>query len=235
MKPIVLSLLCLAPFAHADDTAWPQVTNEAKPWTRWWWLGSGVDAKNLTAQLEAFSKAGIGGVEICPIYGAKGFEDRDLQFLSKEWTDAYAHTAKESARLGMGVDLTTGTGWPFGGPWVEQSMASSSLESVKTKAEGGKPLTLALPKGTVEVLSAWPEQGEAKGQGQPAAMDATRGELAHSRTGLQTRDPEGEACGSRWCRMGARPIFGGLDRYLPETLRRSARPSRNAAAAGAFP
>jgi hypothetical protein len=160
MRILTLSLLALTPLAHADDTAWPRVTNEARPWTRWWWLGSGVDAANLTRELEDFSKAGLGGVEICPIYGAKGYETRDLPFLSENWTAAYAHTARETARLGMGVDLTTGTGWPFGGPQVKDADASASLESIKAKAKGGKAVELALPKGKLEVLSAWPDQGE---------------------------------------------------------------------------
>lgn len=159
MKSISL-LFLLVPLACADDTAWPPVTHEAKPWTRWWWLGSGVDEKNLTRELEAFSKAGLGGVEICPIYGAKGYEARDLPFLSEKWTAAYAHTAREAARLGIGVDLTTGTGWPFGGPWVAEGDASASLQSIKAEAEGGKPVALKLPAGKVEVLKAWPEQGE---------------------------------------------------------------------------
>jgi hypothetical protein len=136
MKALALSLLALTQLAIADDTAWPPVTPEAKPWTRWWWLGSGVDTANVTRELEAFSKAGLGGVEICPIYGAKGYESRDLPFLSEKWTAAYAHTAKETARLGMGVDLTTATGWPFGGPQVKDADASASLESIKAKAEG---------------------------------------------------------------------------------------------------
>ncbi|WP_193213147.1 glycosyl hydrolase [Luteolibacter marinus] len=160
MKPLLL-LTFLAPLALAADTDWPEVTAEAKPWTRWWWLGSGVDEANLIRQLEGFSKAGIGGVEICPIYGAKGYEDRDLAFLSKPWTDAYAQTAREAARLGMGLDLTTGTGWPFGGPWVESKDASASLESVIAKASGGRELILKLPQGKLEALSAWPEQGDA--------------------------------------------------------------------------
>lgn len=160
MKPILTSLLCLSSLAVAADTDWPAITREAKPWTRWWWLGSGVDEKNLTLQLEAFSKAGLGGVEICPIYGAKGYESRDLKFLSPEWVAAYAHTARETKRLGMGVDLTTGTGWPFGAPWVQESMASASLASVQATVQEGQPVSLALPKGDIEVLSAWPAEGE---------------------------------------------------------------------------
>ena len=65
-------------------SAWPAVTREAHPWTRWWWLGSAVDKENLTRQLTLFQQAGIGGVEICPIYGAKGYEDRFIDFLSPQ-------------------------------------------------------------------------------------------------------------------------------------------------------
>jgi hypothetical protein len=60
----------------------------------------------------------------------------------------------------MGVDLTTGTGWPFGGPQVKDADASASLESIKAKAKGGKAVEFALPKGKLEVLSAWPDQGD---------------------------------------------------------------------------
>src|SRR5690348_2602888 len=49
--------------APSNDLTWPVITQQAKPWTRWWWLGSAVDAKNLTRELELFSKAGLGGVE----------------------------------------------------------------------------------------------------------------------------------------------------------------------------
>ncbi|RYD32133.1 MAG: hypothetical protein EOP87_13400, partial [Verrucomicrobiaceae bacterium] len=80
-----LAVLLLSPLAHAadfpeDPLGWPPVTQVSKPWTRWWWLGSAVDKPNLTSELEDFAKAGIGGVEICPIYGAKGAEDRFIPF-----------------------------------------------------------------------------------------------------------------------------------------------------------
>ena len=192
MKTLALSLLALAPLALADDTAWPPVTHEAKPWTRWWWLGSGVDAANLTRELEAFSKAGLGGVEICPIYGAKGYESRELPFLSKEWTAAYAHTAKETARLGMGVDLTTGTGWPFGGPQVKDADASASLESIRSKATGGQAITLALPKGKLEVLKAWRARGEAAGMNSALPVEDPIDLLPHVKAGrLEWTAPAG--------------------------------------------
>lgn len=98
--------------------AWPTVHRETKPWTRWWWLGNAVDEPNLTRELETLAAAGFGGVEITPIYGAKGYEDRFVRFLSPRYVALLAHTAAEAKRLGLGVDMATGTGWPFGGPQV---------------------------------------------------------------------------------------------------------------------
>lgn len=97
---------------------WPTITAEHRPWTRWWWLGSAVSEAEITRHLELFQVAGFGGVEVSPIYGVKGYEERWVPFLSLRWVDLFAHTLREAKRLGLGVDLITGTGWPFGGPWV---------------------------------------------------------------------------------------------------------------------
>jgi hypothetical protein len=53
---------------------WPQITSTTKPWTRWWWMGNAVDFENIKKSLIEFKEAGIGGVEISPIYGVKGEE-----------------------------------------------------------------------------------------------------------------------------------------------------------------
>src|SRR5262249_34130335 len=34
--------------AEPSPLAWPTDTSGARPWTRWWWLGSAVDKPNLT-------------------------------------------------------------------------------------------------------------------------------------------------------------------------------------------
>lgn len=103
---------------RANNASWPTLTAECRPWTRWWWMGSAVDERNVTRELEAIAAAGFGGVEITPIYGAKGAEDRFLEFLSPEYVAALRFTCAEAQRLGLGVDMATGTGWPFGGPHV---------------------------------------------------------------------------------------------------------------------
>jgi hypothetical protein len=139
--------------------AWPVPTAETRPWTRWWWLGSAVDEANLTRELELFREAGIGGVEICPIYGVKGWEDRSIPFLTPRWMEVLGHTLAEAKRLSLGVDLTTGTGWPFGGPWVEDADASSRLELVRRTITDGR-LSEPLPAGQPQYAVALSESGD---------------------------------------------------------------------------
>lgn len=71
--------------AHAENepqSSWPKVTTESRPWTYWWWLGSAVDKEGLTEHLEAYRRAGLGGVHIIPIYGVRGREERFVEYLS---------------------------------------------------------------------------------------------------------------------------------------------------------
>ena len=119
---------------------WPAATNETKPWTRWWWLGAAVDPETISRELESFRAAGFGGVEITPIYGVRGAESRFVPYLSDEWVRRLEHTLREARRLGLGVDMATGTGWPFGGPWVTEQDASRGIVSKMWTVEGGARL-----------------------------------------------------------------------------------------------
>ncbi len=110
-----------------DLVKWPEGGNESKPWTRWWWMGNAVDHDNIRELLVEYHNRGIGGVEIACIYGAKGFEDRYLNYLDPEWRDALVYTIHVADSLGMGVDFTQGSGWPFGGPWVSKQEAASRM------------------------------------------------------------------------------------------------------------
>jgi len=148
MKVRALALLIVCVVAHgAEPTAsvWPEVTRTAKPWTRWWWPGSAVERESLAAQLREFADAGLGGVEITPIYGARGSERRDVEFLSPRWTELLAFTTAESRRLGLGVDMATGTGWPFGGPEVSVAQGSSTPALVDGRLTG-KPTAMKVKR-----------------------------------------------------------------------------------------
>ena len=80
--------------------------------------------------------ANLGGVKH-PIYGAKGYEDRSIDFLSAKWMEMLEHAGREAQRLGLGVDMATGTGWPFGGPWVP--LESSTRPSCASTARSPAP------------------------------------------------------------------------------------------------
>jgi len=157
---ICLLLLCCGACGAAEG-ALAYVANGSlpsstvKPWVRWWWPASAVDRGEITRQLELLAAANVGGVEITPIYGARGYENRAIEFLSPQWTEMLAYTASEARRLGLGVDMATGTGWPFGGPEVSTAQGSSTafLENgrlrgkptgmkVKRAAPGGEGLVL---------------------------------------------------------------------------------------------
>ncbi len=120
---------------------WPESKQETKPWTRWWWEGSAVNKEELTRLLKLYNGAGLGGVEITPIYGVKGAESQFIDFLSPKWMDMLQHTLKEAGALGMGVDMATGTGWPFGGPWVTYDNACKQVVYKSWQVKKGEKIT----------------------------------------------------------------------------------------------
>ncbi|WP_439556646.1 glycosyl hydrolase [Dyadobacter sp.] len=132
-----------------------QPTSTAKPWTYWWWMGSTVTKPDIKTQLQFFKNSGVGGVHIIPIYGVKGKEKQAISFLSAEWIDVMQFTVKEGKKLGIGVDLTTGTGWPFGGPNVSAEMAAKNMSVVNDRMEvkpTGQKVKRAAPGGEGYVL-----------------------------------------------------------------------------------
>ncbi|HOO57269.1 MAG TPA: glycosyl hydrolase [bacterium] len=147
----------ITPSAYAE---WPEAAAaETKPWTRWWWLGSIVDEKGITEQLEQLSAAGFGGVEITPIYGVKGMKDHEIDFLSERWMDVLNHTIREARRLGMGVDMATGTGWPFGGPNISMKQGAKKLVIRKFEAKGGEPFSGQVIGGALQGVVAYSSDG----------------------------------------------------------------------------
>jgi len=121
------------PPQQSEGTEWYTPTRENKPFVRWWWLGSAVDKEGLTYNLEEFARAGIGGYEVTPIYGVRGNEDNDIDYLSPKWMEMYKYLVSESERLDLECDLNNGTGWPFGGPQITPELAAQ-----KMSVEGGK-------------------------------------------------------------------------------------------------
>src|SRR4051812_13433574 len=131
-----------------QQQVWPAITNQMKPWTRWWWMGNAIDKNNLQRRLSQMDSVGIGGVEITPIYGVKGSEAAYIDFLSPKWIEMLRYTVDKSRQLGMGVDMNVGTGWPFGGPQITPEFAACRLLIRTYIVNGGQqtPIKIAPPE-----------------------------------------------------------------------------------------
>jgi hypothetical protein len=132
VNPVVFLITALMLFLSCqnDSVSWPESTVESKPWTRWWWPGNAVDRENISRELQEMAAAGIGGVEITSIYGVQGEEQRDIEYLSPEFSEILKFTVGEAKRLGMGADIPPGSGWRCGGPFVPEEKGLWSLKMI---------------------------------------------------------------------------------------------------------
>ncbi len=135
MKKTIISLLALLPLT-AMAQSWPTPSPEAKAGARWWWLGSAVTESDLQWNMQEYSKAGIGALEITPIYGVQGNKANELQYLSPEWMKALNFVQNEGKKDGILIDMNNGTGWPFGGPLVPIEEAAAKMENTDVTATG---------------------------------------------------------------------------------------------------
>jgi hypothetical protein len=96
---------------------------EAKPMMRWWWSGNAIEADEIKRELVVMHKAGVGGVEINSIAmspQANQMDKKSLQWAGKEWCNMIKVASQEATRLGMITDLIVGSGWPFGGKFLNE-------------------------------------------------------------------------------------------------------------------
>ena len=105
--------------------------DDARAMMRWWWFGPAVSKPELRREIAAMKAGGYGGFEIQPVYPLS-LDDpkiglRNLTYLSDEFIDALSFAAQEGRDQGMRVDVTLGSGWPFGGPHVPVTQAASQI------------------------------------------------------------------------------------------------------------
>jgi hypothetical protein len=159
-----IAVLAIVPRSRAsaagDAMAWPPVTAQTRPWVRWWWMGSAVDPVNLDRELARYHAVGLGGVEVTPIYGVKGWESHFIPYLSPRWMEMLDHAIATGKSLGMKTDMTTGTGWCFGGPTVSTADANAFVESnIQTVADGAS-LTGTFDPRSTQALVAFAPNGD---------------------------------------------------------------------------
>jgi hypothetical protein len=125
---------------------------------RWWWFGPSVTNSQLEREMRLMRAGGIGGFEVQPVYPvvldneAAGIKTKP--FLSEGFLDSLRFTAEKARELGMRFDLTIGSGWPYGGPYVPVGEASGRLRVERVKVSEGTRRVKAPDVGISEKLLA---------------------------------------------------------------------------------
>src|SRR5262245_52156945 len=108
---------------------------------RWWWFGPSVTREQLDAEMRHMKEGGIGGFEVATVYPlATDDPSRGLRnepYLSPAHLDAVAFTARRARELGLRMDLTLGSGWSFGGPYITPALAATRLRSERREVAAG--------------------------------------------------------------------------------------------------
>jgi len=98
---------------------------------RWWWFGPSVNEPEIDREVELMKQAGIGGFEVQTVYPLalddpdRGF--KNYSFLSDRFIEALHFTSVKAHELGLRMDITLGSGWPYGGPAIPITQAAGKL------------------------------------------------------------------------------------------------------------
>src|SRR5947209_16179396 len=136
---VTLALSCLPQSVNDLKATFRQPPVDARIMMRWWWFGPAVTKPELERELRVMKEGGIGGVELQATYPLLPDDPttgiKNLPFLSDEHIDALRFAAVKARELGLRVDLTVGSGWPFGGPQVPVSQAAGMLRTERVKLD----------------------------------------------------------------------------------------------------
>lgn len=134
-------------------TAFRNPPPEARPLVRWWWFGTAVTKPGIDRELQEMKADGIGGVELAFVYPialdepAKGI--KNLTFLSPPMLEMVRYAQAKGRSLGLRVDVTLCSGWPYGGPHIPLALAATSLRTVEVAVPAGAT-GVAVPQAPTE-------------------------------------------------------------------------------------
>ncbi|HEU5341488.1 glycosyl hydrolase [Edaphobacter sp.] len=103
----------------------------SRPMVRWWWFGLAVQKPEILRELQQMKADGIQGAELAFEY-PQVLDDpakhlKNLPFLSLEFLDDVRYAQEEGRKLGLRIDVTLGSGWPYGGPNTTLAEAAGRL------------------------------------------------------------------------------------------------------------
>lgn len=105
------------------------VYKSSKPLTRWWWFRGSLNNADIAWQLDWMAQHGFGGAEVAWVYPLTE-NPGGPQWLSEELKSHIQFAKDHAQKLGLALDFTFGTLWPFGGSFVNDSMASRTYKGL---------------------------------------------------------------------------------------------------------
>lgn len=132
----------------------------ARPWVYWFWINGNISKEGITADLESFQQAGIGGVLWMEVSGPWWAPEGEVEAASPQWHDAIQWAFRECRRLGLEFDLSVDFGYGSGGPHITPELSMQQLVWSEKEVDGGRRIDLALEKAQVpRNVSAWLRPG----------------------------------------------------------------------------
>lgn len=114
--------------------------------TKVWWFHGETETtrEGITADLEAYRRAGVGGVVYYDQVHGSG--EGALDAFSPEWWEMLKFSAAEARRLSLSFEINISNGYVAGGPWITEESGMQRLCSSETSVKGGRTLKLTLPR-----------------------------------------------------------------------------------------
>lgn len=125
-------------------------SEEAKPWTFWYWMHGAVSKEGIKADLTAMHEIGLGGAYLMSIRGVEDSKyTNPVNQLSPEWWEMvrYSFQVADSLGLKMGMHISDGFALA-GGPWITAAESMQKVVFTDTIIKGGgiKNLKLKQPE-----------------------------------------------------------------------------------------
>lgn len=136
LQVLVLTLLSAAAAAGPLEDQFRDPPRDAAMTVYWIWFGPAVTRAEIDRDLDNMRRAGIGGTVLLPVYPLT--EEGNLPFLSSEFLDILDYAARRHKELGLTFDVTAGTGWPYGGPWITPDLGARMIR-IRAAADPLKP------------------------------------------------------------------------------------------------
>lgn len=182
---IALSLL-LSAYGRAQITQITPATfanppAESRMATYWWIFGPAWTRSEIKRELNIFRDAEIGRILIYFLYPydvdnpAKGIHNQ--RFLSAGFLDTLRYTMDTAREMSIDCDVVMGSGWPYGGPEIPESLAPKRIYAMSSPVTGtvGSQAEIGLPPlQQFEKIVAVRLVPKATGPHQPEATDLTQ-------------------------------------------------------------